>query len=232
MRITFKKLLILVIFSLLIIACGEKGKQSENGQTPVRQGTLHLFLIRHAQAFKNLKPLPDLPARQLDSLTAAGQKQAAALGRYLKDKAVTAIYASPTGRTRQTAQIIRQTAGLQDTVIIEKNLSSLYKGVMSLTPPMNAAQGRNDMNNLSEKGESLADGQQRVIRLISRLNKQYSDKAIVFVTHGDICPAVLAYAGGTSLSSADSLHSVPAGSVSELTIEPGGWTIKSEGIVP
>ena len=232
MKFIFVKLFYILLSSFFILSCGDQKDRSETSQTSSERGNLHLFLVRHAQAFKNLNPLPDLPAGQLDSLTAVGELQAAALGRYLKDKSINAIYASPAGRTRQTAEIIREKAGIPDTVIVEQNLISLHKGYMSVTTSQDANQGKNDMNVRQGEGETLADGQQRVIQLIDWLRKQASAQTVVFVTHGDICLALLAYAGATPLSAADSLHTVPAGSVSELKITPTEWIIKSEGVVP
>jgi len=232
MKIIFLKLFYVLLSSFFILSCGDQKDQEGTNQLSEKPGSLQLFLVRHAQAFKNLNPLPDLPARQLDSLTVVGKQQAAAVGRYLKDKPISAIYASPAGRTRQTAEIIREQTGLQDTVIVEQNLISLRKGYMSVTTSQDANLGKNDMNVRQDEGESLAEGQQRVTQLVDRLRNQASAQTVVFVTHGDICLAVLAYAGATPLSAADSLHTVPAGSVSELEITPTEWTIKSEGIVP
>jgi len=226
------KLLYVLFASCCILSCGDQRDQSGTSQTSNEPGNLHLFLVRHAQAFKNLTPPPDWPARQLDSLTAVGKQQAAALGRYLKDKSISAVYTSPTGRTRQTAEIIRETMDLADTVFVESQLISLRKGYMSVTGSHYANKSKDAANASQNQGESLADGQQRVVQLIDRLREQTSDQTIVFVTHGDICMAVLAYADGSPLRSADSLQPVPAGSVSELVITPAGWTIKAEWIVP
>ncbi len=64
---------------------------------------MHLYLIRHGQSFVNLK---EWEQGNVDvGLTELGQRQAAALGRWLPEQvpAVDAIYASTMARARETA---------------------------------------------------------------------------------------------------------------------------------
>ena len=224
------------ILAVIISACGQERSQSESNQSAGDQRPLRLFLVRHAEAFKNLDPLPSLPLNQLDSLTTAGKNQAAALGHYLKSKRIRAIYASPTGRTRQTAEIISQTIEFNNPVIVDNDLISLRKGQMSslqaLSSDADVSQGKTNMTTWGNDGESLAEGQQRVIALLNRLTKQYSGQAIVFVTHGDICTALLAYATGISPDPAQTLPGVRTGSVSEIQIGDDRWVLKEKGVMP
>ena len=49
---------------------------------------LRVFVVRHAEAFKNLAESVDLPPEKLDSLTPKGIVQARALGVFLKEKSI------------------------------------------------------------------------------------------------------------------------------------------------
>src|SRR5512133_484073 len=73
--------------------------------TPYNESMTLFYLIRHAETVWGPGDSP---------LSAHGQRQAAAAGVYLHDKAIQRIYASPLLRARQTAEIIAQVVGAGD----------------------------------------------------------------------------------------------------------------------
>lgn len=61
---------------------------------------MKLLIIRHAD-----------PDYEHDCLTPRGREEAAALAEYLKEKGISAIYASPLGRAKETAEFVAQARG-------------------------------------------------------------------------------------------------------------------------
>jgi len=83
-----------------------------------------------------------------------------------------------------------------------------------------------------EGGESLSDGEFRAKGSLNKLAEKFLGKSIVIVSHGDICAALLGYAGNTPMPKRFVTHNVPTGSVSELNITDTGWHVIEEGRQP
>jgi broad specificity phosphatase PhoE len=88
------------------------------------------YLVRHGQSAGNDRGVvqghTDLP------LTDQGRAQAAATGRWFRDKQVDAILASPLLRARETAEIIASEAGLDlSAIILADGLKELDTGIFS-----------------------------------------------------------------------------------------------------
>jgi probable phosphoglycerate mutase len=219
----------------MIQGCDRDNNNAGKKSIPVKNVT-RVFVIRHAQAYKNLSPSPDLPKEKLDSLTPDGQKQAESLGLYLNDKDIKKIFSSPVGRTRETATIIAKKIHYRQPISIEKSLLSLKKGTTpqgdQVTWQWRIKQWQNGKDPRPNGGESLKDGQKRVISWLSNQIKSFPGQNIAFVTHGDICPAVLAYAAGDAPDKAIERQSVDIGSVSEILIQGEQWQIANKNYLP
>ncbi len=88
-----------------------------------------LTLIRHAKA---CPPTPDQPADLLRPLSDRGLRDAALIGQYLKSAFPVppdTLLLSPSARTRRTASLIAQQAGLPDALLHEEPL--LYEAPLS-----------------------------------------------------------------------------------------------------
>ena len=183
----------------------ERQDSDAEQQTPTTEDAvlLRVYLVRHAEAYRNMPQPPGTPLANLDSLTPRGQKQAAAVGRALENKGIVAVIASPTGRTRETARLISSAVGLSNEHTVDEAFRCL------------------------SAGQSLADGAARAIDAVKDLAKRYRGKAVVVVSHGDICPALLDHAATTSMPESRELHSVQTGSVSEIEVTRSGWRIVS-----
>ena len=153
-----------------------------------------ICVVRHAEAFKNLDPRPEMSAEQLDSLTPAGEAQALALVDVLpRIDASTWVASSPTGRTQATAALLAPDAE----IIVDVRLRSL-DGTMSWDDRVAAWSAGQDPR--PADGESLADGQARVLALLDDVRAETSgDGVAVIVTHGDIAALVLGELRGTAL---------------------------------
>ncbi len=222
---------------LLLAQCTAVAETTpEPSSAPAGKAALRLFVVRHCQAWKNVKHDADLSKEKLDSLTEKGLAQAEALGTYLKDQGVAAVIASPTGRTRQTAEAIGKAAGLKPAYTESAALASLKKGTTPEGEKVDwawrLAQWKGGTDPKPKGGESLTEGLLRAKKLIQDLAKKHSGKAVVVVSHSDITLALVGEGKGTGLVKRAELHSVPTGSVSEIVIADGKWTLKKQGEMP
>lgn len=227
---------ILCLVGLLLTGCSSKSTHQQ--VTPGVKGNvlLRVYIVRHGEAYKNVPHPSDTPREKLDSLTPKGLRQAAAAGKYLEDKAVVAVVASPTGRTRQTADAIGEAIGLKEHYSQDKSFASITGGKTPDGQPVTWswrqkqwAAGR-DLR--PEGGESLTDGVTRAIDAINGLSKKYPGRAVVIVSHGDICAGLVGQADNTPITERYEKNAVPTGSVSEIVITDIGWYLLAEGMVP
>ncbi len=197
---------------------------------------LRVYLVRHAQAYKNVPHPPGTPAEKLDSLTPEGQRQAAALGEFLADKSIAAVVTSPTGRTRQTAEIIGEALGLDTHYYEDSSFASIKKGKTSNGRPTSWSWRKEQLEAGRDPrpvgGESFRDGLTRARRGIRQLADEYTGKAIAIVSHSDICAALLGHAADTSIYESLEKHTVATGSVSEIIITGKEWFLPQQGYKP
>ncbi len=229
-------IILLVLITSSIINCGGEKSPANQTRTSESKNVFRIYLVRHAQAYKNITPRPDMSPERLDSLTPEGEKQAAVLGDFLKDKSIGIIYSSPTGRTKQTAEGISRVIKISKSVVLDKSFASLRNGKTPEGEPVTwswrVEQWKKGHDPRPNGGESLEDGQKRVVENLKQRAKEASDQAIVVVTHGDICSAILAYANSSTITSAYDVNRVDTGSVSEIIISEGEWKSLSMNLLP
>ena len=165
-----------------------------------------VYVVRHAEAYKNLKPRPDLPPAQLDSLTETGKQQAARLADELQGRGVTIVLHSPTGRTTETAAIIATALGVPAEAAPE--LAPLA-GPWSARPSAWAA-GEDPR---PDGGESMADGVHRAMALLER----YPGQPVVVVTHGDIAAGLIGEGAATPMPARWAVHEPTGGSLTVVS---------------
>jgi broad specificity phosphatase PhoE len=200
---------------------------------------LRLFLVRHGEAYKNLpewRRPSGLSDDAIDSLTPTGKEQAAALGRYFKARNVVAVLASPTGRTRQTAQAICDSIG-----IASPTEAPAFAPIRNGTTPDGEKsswgwlkeQWLRGEDPRPEGGENLRDLVARTVAAVEGLVGEYRGGTIVLVTHGEVIAALLGHAEATPLLSRSREHQVATGSLSEVELfaEPR-WRADSQSVVP
>ena len=225
----------ILIFCLLLSGCvEEKTNEQPIGKAESRTA-LRVFVIRHAEAFKNLPHPAEMSEEKLDSLTPKGIEQALAAGRLLKDKGVVAVIASPTRRTRQTAEEIAKSIGLTNPLDVDVAFSSLKTGKTPGGDPVTWSwrkkQWQAGHDPRPQGGESLKDGMDRASLAIEALVKKYPGKGVVIVTHSDICATLIGRAERTPLTECYRKHQVPMGSTSEVSVSAQIWALKSQGVV-
>ena len=89
-----------------------------------------IFLVRHGQTEFNVEGR--MQGRRDSPLTPLGVEQARRMGACLKDlvedPATVELIASPLGRTVRTAEIIRETAGLDCRIVADERLAEVHLG--------------------------------------------------------------------------------------------------------
>ncbi len=223
-----------VAAGLLLAGCGMRAAYAPKNRVVEGEVLLRVYLVRHGEAYRNIPHPADMPEQKLDSLTPKGLTQAAAAGKSLKGKDVVAVIASPTGRTRQTAQPIWEALGLQESYSQDAAFASLKAGKTPDGQPVSwewrQKQWKAGRDPRPAGGESLADGAVRAINAIGQLAKKYPGGSVAIVTHGEICAALLGRADDTPMCERYELHDVPTGSVSEIVITEVGWYLLKRGV--
>lgn len=158
---------------------------------------LQVYLVRHGQAFSNLTPKPKMTDQQLDHLTPLGREQAAETGRALAARAPAAILTSPAGRARETAEEIRQAAGVAAALRVE---------------PRVRPQGE------SETPEQVAA---RVLEAVRAERERHRGRAVVVVAHSEVIGAFLAVVRGEPAANV-SMVTLRNGSVSLVELDGEG----------
>jgi broad specificity phosphatase PhoE len=194
-------------------------------------GGTRLFVVRHAEAYKNL-PLHSLMSQEKqDSLTPYGLEQAKKAGRYLKGRDIVVIFASPTGRTLQTARIIAQEIGLKGIFSENPAFKSMKKGKTPEGKPVSWSwrkrQWKAGHDPRPQEGESLQDAVNRAVQAVEALIRQYPERGVVIVTHSDICAGLAGHAGNTPFHQRYGKHGVGLAAVIEIIIGPqGAWKLR------
>lgn len=197
---------VLLVLSFLVLSCS-----ASQHSTPDQGSTL--CVVRHAQAFKNLDPPPEVSPEKLDSLTSQGEATARALRDSLP-RNVAMLWSSPTNRTRQTADLL----GLDVPTVVNNDLRSL-DGDMEWNDRVEAWSRGDDPR--PPNGESLADGAERVRKLLARLGEELAlGESAVVVTHKDISALFVGELQGTPLLERLERNAVETGEMVCLPFDP------------
>jgi broad specificity phosphatase PhoE len=189
-----------------------------------------VFVVRHAEAYQNVSPPPGMPKEKLDSLTPRGIEQARKTGAYLKDKNVSVVIASPTGRTTETACIIAEEIGFKGSFSEDRAYASMEKGMTAEGKPADWSwrkkQWREGRDPRPKGGESLADATKRAVEALEILIKKFPGKGLVIITHSDICAGLAGHADDTPYPERYEKHGTSLGSVIEIAVSPDGtWVL-------
>ena len=211
-------------FALFVMFAATLADGRSIAAEPSPAPALRVFVVRHAQAWKNVPALlrpKTMSADELDALTPTGVARAEAIGKELAGRDVVAVYASPARRAQQTAAAIARALGLGAPIVSES-----FRTLDTGSDP-NAASGSARMKNWKAKqdprppgGESLADGNARASAALAELATKHASHAIVVVTHGEIASSLLTRAAGQDLLAGYFDHFPDEGSIHELQLPP------------
>ena len=181
-----------------------------------------LILLRHATTAATGRRLGGRkPGVHLD---APGRAQAEAAARRLQALPITAVYASPLERTRETAAVVARAHGLRVRVergVLEvdygdwtdRSLAQLRKH--SLWRTVQQAPSRVTFPG----GESIRAAQQRGVEATERLARLHVGETIVIVSHADVIKAIVAHHLGMGLDLFQRIVISPASSTTLLLPE-------------
>lgn len=162
-----------------------------------------MLLVRHGQTPTTGRVLPGRAAGL--HLSDEGRRQADALAARLGGlPRLTAVYASPLERARETAQPIARARGLA--LRVERGLLECDVGEwagnrldeLSRRPEWRAVQ-RYPSGFRFPGGESFTEMQARMVGTLARLVGAHPDQTVVAVSHADPIKAAVAHALGTHL---------------------------------
>jgi probable phosphoglycerate mutase len=187
-----------------------------------------VLLVRHGQTPTTGKVLPGrAPGLHLAD---TGHAQAAAVAERIGvlDK-VSAVYASPLERTRETAAPIAKRLGLRvavDRGLLEcdfgtwtgRELKALYK------EPGWAGVQRHPSGFRFPEGESFPEMQARIVGTLAKLQERHPGETVVAVSHADPIKAAVADAVGTPLDLFQRIVVSPC-SVTAIAYSPLGPTV-------
>jgi len=228
-------------FALLAVALAGAGVARAGdfrplGAAPRGEPAVRVYLVRHAQAWKNVPSLlrpSGVSGAQLDSLTEKGQAQARAVGARLRGAGATRVVCSPAQRARQTAEAI---AGVLGTGAIEVSdaFRPMDDGASRQAADYRWRTGnwRAGLDPRPEDGESLGDALARAAGFLDAIASATPGTTLVVVTHGEITAALLGKAAGVSPPAGYEANFVDEGTISDIAVYPDRWELLAKGRKP
>ena len=152
---------------------------------------MKLYIVRHGQTEANVKHL--FNGRNQRDLTDFGVKQAKTLASQMKKLNIDLIFCSPLKRTIHTANIlnVNDVEIIIDDRLIERDFGSFTLKSADLIKDKSKLYSLEE--NEIKEFESYKSIYKRVSSFIEELKKNYYEKNILIVTHGDIVVAFQEY---------------------------------------
>ena len=165
-----------------------------------------------------------------------GRAEIASQAERLAGEKITAIYASPLQRTRESAEIVSARLGLP--IGFRDDLLELDFGEWTgatfdsirADPRWQAWSTQRSLAAIPG-GESMRQVQQRVVAALLELNERHLHESVVLVSHGDVIRAVLLFALGMPLDFYNRIE-IGQGSISTITIGASGIRVVTLGERP
>jgi len=197
---------------------------------------LEVLLVRHGETRWNREGR--VQGYHADSpLTETGLDQALALGRRMVTEALSALYSSDMGRTRQTVAPIMQSTGLPvnfDVELRERNYGAFegrtFKEVERDFPEAYAHFRTRDPHFAAAGGETTVQFHDRVIRALERIAAQAVGARIAVVSHGGVLGVMYRHAMNIPVE-APRNYTIANASINRFGYECGAWRILEWGDV-
>lgn len=152
---------------------------------------MKLYIVRHGQTEANVNHL--FNGRNQRDLTDFGVKQAETLANKLKNLNIDLIFCSPLKRTIHTANILNvdNLEIITDDRLIERDFGSFTLKSVDLIKDKSKLYNLEE--NVIKEVEAYKSIYDRVSNFIEEIKKNYYNKNILVVTHGDIVVAFQEY---------------------------------------
>ena len=159
-------------------------------------------------------------------LTERGRAEIAAVAERLAGEPITAIYASPLQRTRESAEIVA--ARLQLPIEFRDDVIELDFGewtgatfdAIRADPRWEAWRTQRNIARIPG-GESMREVQRRIVDALIDINGRHPHRTVVVVSHGDVIRSLVLFALGMPLQSYNSIE-ISQGGVSTIRLDAGG----------
>ena len=146
-----------------------------------------IYLVRHGETdwnlAKRIQGSTDIP------LNDTGRAQAATTGQLLDRRSWDAIYSSPLGRARETAEIIARETGLDSPVLVDALVERQYGDAEGLD--YRTIEERYPLGAPVPGREEREDVAARVLPAIMSIADEHPGESIIIVSHGGVIRTIL-----------------------------------------
>ncbi|HVW71811.1 MAG TPA: class I tRNA ligase family protein [Candidatus Paceibacterota bacterium] len=188
------------------------------------------FLMRHGQSEANAGRYFDTDGVSTNGLTEQGKREVEESAKGLAGAGITKIYASPFLRTRQTAEMVAEVAGIpKEAIVYDERLKELGFGDFSGQPSkVDAFWEWKQQHHFADRmpnGESYEDAKNRFGSFIYELERTTKDETVLIVSHGIVFESAAVVSAGADAIAADRILSeviakAPTGGVQEFPFIP------------
>jgi isoleucyl-tRNA synthetase len=163
-------------------------------------------VMRHGESTSNVAGVISSNIDNNDPITEKGQQQALATAEKLRDQQIDLIIVSPFMRTRQTAELVREQLGLATDALIvddrirEFDLAEEFEGKRWHDDyAANFATWEERFTKELPNSENRRDVMKRMGEFLYDIEKTYTDKKILIVSHGGCIATLRAAASGMNI---------------------------------
>lgn len=165
------------------------GSRRELSTSTKKSGNKYL-VMRHGEAESNVRGIVSskIDGSAAYGLTENGRAQVSASAKKLAEEGIDIIITSPFVRTKETAEIVAAEIGFDTRkIIVDERIKEIDTGVFD---GKSISEYRGNFVSQAEKftkrpegGENLLDVKRRVMSFLEEIEKEYSGKKILIVTH-------------------------------------------------
>ena len=161
------------------------------------------FTMRHGEATSNVEAYITSDAQAQVHLTPNGRETTEEAVEVLLASQVDLIFVSPVLRTLETAEIVREKLGLPpEAVVVDDRIREIgfgeYEGKTCEQYKELAPKDETSFDIAPKGGESRTDVRKRIGEFIYELEKKYTNKKILIISHGDPLWLLLVVAAGAT----------------------------------
>lgn len=149
------------------------------------------FVMRHGEGDHNILDVLSCNPKNPHHLTEKGKREVLENAKKLAGTGIDIIIASPLIRTQETAAIVAETLGIEkQSIVTDNRLHEVDWGEWDMMPVQEYL-AKKYFSSLEERftkpcpgGETILDVKKRTGELLYEVENKYSNKKILFVTHG------------------------------------------------
>lgn len=143
------------------------------------------YILRHGEALSNKKDIISCwPEKGRFPLTQKGREQIKTAAKKLKNKKINLIFSSDLLRTKQSAEIASKTLKIK--IRFDRRLREYNLGIYNGKPIEEFRKKiplKKRFRNEPAEGETYTDIRKRIYNFLKEINKKYSHKNILIVSH-------------------------------------------------